>query len=73
MTSTYSFEYSYKGRTKTKKIVANSLNSAMENGELFLEDLDDRLELLGSESWEEVQDECNAYNIIVGDLEEEFD
>jgi hypothetical protein len=73
MTNTYKFDYNYRGQYKTKVIIANSFEKAMDAGELFLEGLNEDLDLLGSETWEEVQDECEKYNIFVDDLIEEFE
>jgi len=71
--NTYKFNYNYKGKDRTKIIVTYSLEEAMNIGELFLEGLDENLSLLGVDSWEDVQDECDKYNIFVDDLIEEFD
>ena len=73
MINTYKFDYSYKGQDRTKKIVTYSLEEAMNIGELFLEGLNEDLNLLGAETWEEVQDECEKYNIFVDDLIEEME
>ncbi len=68
MTNTYNFDYTYNGRTHTKTIVTDSYKRAIEKGEMFLEELNDDLDLLGLESWEDVQDACDNVNIIVDDL-----
>lgn len=73
MTNTYKFNYTYKGKNKTKVIVTDSLENAIEKGELFLEELNDELNLFDLDSWEDVQDECEKYNIYVDDLIEEFE
>lgn len=73
MINTYKFDYNYKGQDRTKKIVTYSLEEAMNIGELFLEGLNEDLNLLGAETWEEVQDECEKYNIFVDDLIEEME
>ena len=73
MINTYKFDYDYNGQTKTKIIVTDSLSRAMEIGELFLEGLNEDLNLLGCESWEDVQDECDKYDIFVDDLIEELE
>lgn len=73
MTNTYTFNYTFKNKSKTKVIIANSYAKAIESAELFLEGLDDDLDLLGYEYWEDVQDECEKYDIIVGDLTEDFE
>lgn len=68
MINTYNFDYTYNGKTHTKTIVAVSYKRAIEKGEMFLEELNDDLDLLGLESWEDVQDACDNVNIIVDDL-----
>lgn len=69
----YKFDYNYKGKDKTKIIATYSLEEAINIGELFLEGLDENIDLLGMESWEEVQDECEKYNIFVDELIEEIE
>lgn len=73
MINTYKFDYTYKGKTRTRTIVTYSLEEAMNIGELYLEGLNEELDLLGADSWEDVRDECKKYDIIVSDIEEEFD
>lgn len=68
MIEEFSFTYTYKGKTKEKKVVTNSLAEAFDKASIFLESLDDRIDLLGLENWEDIQDECDSVGITVGDL-----
>lgn len=68
MINTYTFDYTHDNVERTKTIVTNSYESAMEIGELFLEDLNENLDLLGANSWYDVQDTCEKYGIYVDDL-----
>ena len=68
MIEEFSFTYTYKGKTRERKIVTYSLAEAFDRAALFLEGLDEDLILLGLENWEDIQDECKKFGITVGDL-----
>ena len=68
MVESFSFTYTYRGKTKKKIIVTYSLQEAFDKAALFLEGLNDDLDLMGLETWEDIQDECKNYGIEVGDL-----
>jgi len=68
MIESFSFTYTYKGKTRKKVIVTYSLQEAFDKAALFLEGLNDDLDLVGLENWEDIQDECEEYGISVSDL-----
>ena len=67
--NTYTFTYN----NKTKTFMAPSYAIAIEKASLILEDLNDNLDLLRFDNWEDIQDECSQYKIKVSDLEEIYD
>lgn len=72
--SVYQFSYQIKGKTEHKRqVVASSYKEAVEKASLILEDVNDEVDLIGLDSWEDVQDECESYNLIVSDLNEDYD
>lgn len=74
MNSIYSFSYCLKGKTERKReVVASSYQEAIEKASLILEDVNDKVDLIGLNSWEDVQDECENYNLKVSDLIEDYD
>ena len=68
MIEKFSFIYEYKGKTKTHTLVTYGFGEALDKACVFLEGLNDNLDLIGLDSWEDIQDECEKYNIILGDL-----
>ena len=75
MNAMYTFSFSREEETKehVRKISASSYANAIEKACILLEELNDDLDLLGLEDWEEVQDECADYGLYVSDLNEEYD
>lgn len=71
--NTYQFSY-FKGKTEhQKQVVASSYKEAIEKASLILEDVNDKVDLIGLDTWEDVQDECESYGLIVTDLNEDYD
>lgn len=68
MVESFSFTYTYKGKSKKKIIVAYSLQEAIDKAALYLEGLNEDLDLVGLDTWEDIQDECEDYGISVGEL-----
>ncbi len=68
--NTYQFSYETVDAEKTKTIVADSYKHAIEKACIYLEDLNDNLDLLGLDDWEDVQEECDINEIYLSDLNE---
>ena len=68
MIEKFSFDYTYKGKKRNKIIVTYSLQEAFDRAAMFLEGLNEDLDLVGLETWENIQDTCAKYDIYVGDL-----
>lgn len=72
--NTYQFSYQLKGKTEhSRQVVASSYKEAIEKASLILEDVNDEVDLIGLDSWEDVQDECLSYDLVVSDLNEDYD
>ena len=67
--NTYQFTYN----NKTKTVVAPSYANAIEKASLILEDLNENLDLLKFDDWEDIKEECSQYKIKVSDLEEIYE
>ena len=67
----YSFTYIFKGKERTKRFAATDLQEAIEKTAIYMEGLDDSLNLFDCETWEDIQDKCEQYNI--SNLNEEFE
>ena len=68
MIEEFSFDYTYKGKKRTKIIVTYSLQEAFDRAAMFLEGLDEDLDLVGLETWEDIQDACAECGIDVDEL-----
>ena len=68
MIETFSFDYTFKGKKRTKTIVTYSLQEAFDRAAMFLEGLDENLDLVGLETWEDIQDACSECGIDVDEL-----
>lgn len=70
MNAVYTFSYKIKEKTRVKEISASSYHNAIDKACLILEDLNDDLDLIGLDNWEDIQNECSNYNIFVSNLKE---
>lgn len=71
MNAVYTFSYKKRGQEKhIRKIAASGYINAIEKACIILGDVNDELDLIGLDNWEDVQDECANYNIIISDLTE---
>ena len=68
MIEKFSFDYTFKGKKRTKTIVTYSLQEAFDRAAMFLEGLDENLDLVGLETWEDIQDACSECGIDVDEL-----
>ena len=68
MIEEFSFDYTYKGKKRTKIIVTYSLQEAFDRAAMFLEGLNEDLDLVGLDTWEDIQDACAECGIDVDEL-----
>ena len=68
MIEKFSFDYTYKGKKRNKIIVTYSLQEAFDRAAMFLEELNENLDLVGLETWEDIQDACAECGINVDEL-----
>jgi len=70
MNAIYTFSFSNEEEIieHNRRISASSYKNAIDKACVILEDINDELDLLGLENWEEVQDQCADYGIYVSDL-----
>ena len=75
MNAIYTFSFSNEEETREhiRKISASSYANAVEKACIILEEVNDEVDLLGLDTWEDVQDECADYGLYVSDLTEEDD
>ena len=75
MNAIYTFSFSNEEETREhiRKISASSYANAIEKACIILEEVNDEVDLLGLDTWEDVQDECADYGLYVSDLTEEYD
>lgn len=75
MNAIYTFSFSNEEETQehVRKISASSYANAVEKACIILEEVNDEVDLLGLDTWEDVQDECADYGLYVSDLTEEDD
>lgn len=75
MNAIYYFSFSNEGETQEhlRKIFASSYINAIEKACIILEEVNEEVDLLGLDNWEDVQDECANHGLYVSDLAEDFD
>jgi hypothetical protein len=66
--NTYIFAYTNNEVNQIQKITATGYQNAVDKACTKLEQLNDDLDLIGIDDWEEVIEECNNYAIYVSDL-----
>ena len=69
----FSFNTDKSEEEHLRRISASSYKNAIEKACVVLEELNDEVDLLGLDEWEDVQDECAEYGLYVSDLIEEDD
>ena len=68
MNSVYTFSFHTGKQKHVRNIAASSYRNAIDKACAILEDVNDQVDLIGLDNWEEVQDECANCNLIVSDL-----
>ena len=69
MNSFYTFSYkTKKSNQKDVKLYASDYDDAIMKGAIILERLNNDLDLIGYDSWDDVVADCYDYNIEVSDL-----
>lgn len=64
----YIFAYTVNEVNRVEKVTATGYKNAIDKACSKLEKLNDDLDLIGIEDWDEVIEECNNYAIYVSDL-----
>ena len=70
MNTVYTFSFRTGKQTHVRNIAASSYCNAIDKACAILEDVNDQVDLIGLNDWEDVQDECSNYNLYVSDLTE---
>lgn len=70
MNAVYTFSFRKGKQAHVRKIAASSYRNAIDKACAILEDVNDEVDLIGLDNWEDVQDECANCNLIVSDLTE---
>lgn len=70
MNAVYTFSFMIGKKKHVRNVAASSYGNAIDKACAILEDVNDKVDLIGLDNWEDVQDECANCNLIVSDLTE---
>lgn len=70
MNAVYTFSFKIGKKKHVRNVAASSYRNAIDKACTILEDVNDEVDLIGLNNWEDVQDECANCNLIVSDLTE---